>query len=371
MKKEMEIDKCSFNSQKFSSAIDLLRIPLLICVLFIHNNLNTIVIQGNEYNFEKPLWYSNSIIFLSQIISEIAVPLFYFISGYLFFINVKDFTSSVYNGKIKKKVHSLLIPYLMWNFIAFVLYSMKRFIFPQLFPSFTLGDYNWSRFFSSFWAFQWHTTTDRLPIDTPMWFIRDLMIVVILSPCIYWLVRYLKIWVCVLFGVCFIFNLWPKFTGLSIVSIFYFTLGAYFSIGKYPVIKRNVSVFMILALYLISTFSELYWELYYRINVLHNVNILLGVFACLYMGYYLVDKKNIIVPKSLLGSGLVILGLHNLFMADIVKIVCRFLSPQNPVFIFIFLYIGVVFITASICIIVYYVMKKCCPKISAILTGGR
>ena len=42
-------------------------------------------------------------------------------SGYLFFVEKEDFCFSVYKKKITKKVRTLLVPYIIWNFVALFL----------------------------------------------------------------------------------------------------------------------------------------------------------------------------------------------------------------------------------------------------------
>lgn len=54
-------------------------------------------------------------------IVQIAVPTFFFMSGYLFFVGKEDFCFSVYKKKITKKVRTLLVPYIIWNFVALFL----------------------------------------------------------------------------------------------------------------------------------------------------------------------------------------------------------------------------------------------------------
>ena len=50
-------------------------------------------------------------------IARIGVPLFFFISGFLFFY-YDDFSKNVYLGKIKKRFKSLVVPYIFWNLVV-------------------------------------------------------------------------------------------------------------------------------------------------------------------------------------------------------------------------------------------------------------
>ena len=62
--------------------------------------------------------YDSIRIFMCHVISRAAVPTFFLISGYYFFYKIKDFTFDNYKDKLKKRIRTILIPYLLWNAIA-------------------------------------------------------------------------------------------------------------------------------------------------------------------------------------------------------------------------------------------------------------
>lgn len=51
----------------------------------------------------------------------VAVPLFYLISGYLFFLKMPEGIHSI-PGKLRKRVRTLLIPYIIANILTFAFY---------------------------------------------------------------------------------------------------------------------------------------------------------------------------------------------------------------------------------------------------------
>lgn len=105
-----------------SKTIDLLKFVLIIGIVFIHVAPATLVIEGVYYgvNSEKSLFYYNSQ-FFSNVLGRISVPLFFFISGYLFFLDSK-FDLQAYRKKIRSRKRSLLIPYLFWNTFTIIMY---------------------------------------------------------------------------------------------------------------------------------------------------------------------------------------------------------------------------------------------------------
>jgi fucose 4-O-acetylase-like acetyltransferase len=99
-----------------SQVIDFIRFPLIVGVLFIHNRNSNLVLDGQIIgtdNYLPIFHYCSS--FFSQVFGRISVPLFFFMSGFLFFLNVDKFNGYSYAKKLKSRAKTLLIPYLFWN----------------------------------------------------------------------------------------------------------------------------------------------------------------------------------------------------------------------------------------------------------------
>lgn len=80
------------NKKLLSETIGVLRFPLMVCVVLIH----TILPNQKEYLLVD--------IFDSYFVESfvrIAVPLFFFISGYLFFLGTERFSLEEYREKLK------------------------------------------------------------------------------------------------------------------------------------------------------------------------------------------------------------------------------------------------------------------------------
>ena len=104
-----------------SKTIQFLRLPLIVGVVFIHT-LNDSYGQFPVYDWTRYL--------VNDELAHIAVPLFFFMSGFLFFYRT-DFSFATYKQKLIKRVHSLLIPYLLWNAEMLVV----GFIHPSFVPT--------------------------------------------------------------------------------------------------------------------------------------------------------------------------------------------------------------------------------------------
>lgn len=71
-----------------------------------------------------------------------------------------------------------------------------------------------------------------------MWFIRDLMVVVLITPIIYYIIRKFKVWAILILCLCYVTGIWPYIHGFSITAVFFFSLGAYFSINKLNMVNE-------------------------------------------------------------------------------------------------------------------------------------
>lgn len=158
---------------------------------------------------------------LTRVIVINAVPLFFFISGYLFFLK-KD----TYQNKWKKRFKSLVIPYIIWCIIGF----MIPFMFQQVLglgylfkggeghlkpiAEFEAWDY-----LKMFWNIR-----DGAPILSTLWFLRNLILLVALTPIFHFLATRLKWGFPVLLAANYlIFH--QNFLCLSSADMFFFGMG--------------------------------------------------------------------------------------------------------------------------------------------------
>lgn len=179
-----------------SSTIDLLRFPLAIMVIFIHMNPQVINLIDADFNlFSGRGIYNMTQIVGSHVLSHIAVPTFYLISGFLFFnYNFNKWSWNTYRRKIKARIRTLFIPYIMWNLLPFLLLLLTMLGGVILYDKPAEGitqlikEKSWHIFYD---CNEWGTTRvnwlgEHLrmtgPYDLPLWFLRDLIVVTLLTP---------------------------------------------------------------------------------------------------------------------------------------------------------------------------------------------
>ena len=214
-----------------------LRFPLALAVVFIHA-------MG-----AAPRWQHASELSLldackwlfSQTLTGVAVPTFFFLSGYLFFLGISEAeeVGTFFKTKWRRRVSTLLLPYLTWNAVAFLwrwfdtgggslsLRWMREGGFNIFWGCHTIG-----RDHTNIWGMPMgHLSA---PIDVPLWFLRDLMLTILLAPVLYALLRrqWVGVVVLVCAGLCYVLGIWPHPWHLSLTAPFLFAVGAAFSIHR-------------------------------------------------------------------------------------------------------------------------------------------
>lgn len=192
--------------------LDLLRVLLTIGIVCLHATTENLV--GSTPAFDI---FTRIII----ILTKVCVPLFFAISGYLFFRNTPEKPDvKWFWGKISSRFFTLVIPYLIANVIAWGCYYFAMKEVPSMVSGF-FGD-NWKDPLFVFW---------KGPVNLSLWFIRELIVLVILTPLVYLLVRYTG-W----FGVLALGLLWGFKIGPE--PLFLFSAGACLGVHKITPVER-------------------------------------------------------------------------------------------------------------------------------------
>ncbi|MCD8013362.1 MAG: acyltransferase [Lachnospiraceae bacterium] len=108
------------NSRMFWNKITLIQFVLSVSIVLRHAN------PGNSWGIQ------GGVLVFTQIITDIthfAVPAFFIISGFLFYRNISPYLTMaqfrpIYFDKVKRRIASLVVPYLFWNFAAWLFYTV-------------------------------------------------------------------------------------------------------------------------------------------------------------------------------------------------------------------------------------------------------
>lgn len=265
-----------------------------------------------------------------------------------------SFSFDVYLRKLKRRCLTLLVPYLIWNLLGV----------GYLFITGQISDFpEWDTIFLD-------------PINFPLWFIRNLIVLNLLYPILWAIVRYLR-WPFLILVILAYFLI-PAFQDAVYIHPYALTSFVYFYIGVYGGINRlsfNITTKActvgILMLATISfTLVVLSPVLEFRTTFAYNVYLLSGTITLLLLAYKLIETSNIRpVPLLAAASSFIYLS-HKLGPTYISKqIVGSLLSEGEISEIIIFIVSPV--ITSLICVGTYYLLGKIHPSIIKFLTGKR
>lgn len=210
-----------------SVLIKAMRFPLIVLVVIAHAAGTPP--ESLSFPLDGVGCYSFVTEMLSRHLCPIGVCWFFVFSGYFFFINLKDgqFGYQWILGKWKSRVHSLLIPYLIWNILAIVL---------PLIVSVLCGAIGITQSTDAMWVVRqgplyWLVTG---PANMPLWFMRDLMLLSLIAPLYYLLVKKFP-WVGLAIIIVFYLScLLPSIPQYR--AICFFGLGVWLGIGKFNIL---------------------------------------------------------------------------------------------------------------------------------------
>lgn len=183
---------------------------------------------------------------LSHVLAQVAVPAFFLISGYLFFLKLNKWNFIEWRRKVLSRFWSIVVPYL----ICITVIAAKHLIDHHLNgdleqwlnASGGLLNLYWS---SEHWV-AGHTNIWGQPVMMSgpaayhLWFLRDLIVAVLLTPVFYLMFAMRagrrRMWaVLFLMALCLLdlTRLQIPIPGLSCSTVFYFGLGSFLSLNGY------------------------------------------------------------------------------------------------------------------------------------------
>lgn len=369
--------------------IDLLRFPMALAVVILHLTPDVVAVPNTNFPLISQMGLYNVVVMcLSHVISFVAVPLFFIVSGYLFFINMQKFLFTEYKRKLHKRLNTLLVPYLIWNILP-LLSSVVVLIISLI----KHGDLscigNVWRLLNPYRIF-WHASTWGLsnvnffgmplpatgPLDYPLWFVRDLIVLIVLAPIIYIVVRKTgKIGLGIMF-LCMYFSIWFYIPGLRIKSIFFFSLGAYFGIRGISIVRTlNPYKYLICGIAIVLMLVATYYN---GVRWVSPFWILFGAFAFYLMAAHGIEHWNWRYNKFLVSSCFFVYALHgnnvlplygsplDLFRNVNIQIFGND-TPMEKFAVYFLTFLE----TVAFCLLLFAILKKVFPRKIKLLTGGR
>ncbi len=358
----MRIDKNS------SERLNILRFPLIVGVVFVHAYGTNIELSTGVVGVDTPSYLSDFIRdLISKGVAHVAVPLFFLMSGYFFFLGF-SWSIENYRNKLHSRLRTLLVPFLFWNVTILLLLALAQYIpATQIFFS---GE---NALISSFGIYEYVNAIfglDSFPIAYQFWFIRDLMVMVLLTPLIQLILkRRPEVFFAAIFLLWF-FDYWPIYVP-SVEAFLFFYVGAYFAYSSVSLFVFDRFGSAILSSYLVVLLIDTLSKEYDFNIYIHKVGLLLGVISALYISKVIVGKERI--KNALIWAGgcsFFVFATHEPLLKVLKKVIYKTVSPNSDMVV-LFLYIVIPIIVIVLSILLYLAVKKVAPKVLSAITGGR
>lgn len=192
-----------------------------------------LVIWAHSYNAELYLGTTNQAEQIRQIqrifgeqIGQIAVPGFFMISAYLFY---RNFVWKKLGNKWLSRIHSIVIPYVLWNFIYYIGYVIASRI-PWLSDVVGKGvvELSVNTLLEAVLFYQYNYV---------FWYLFQLILLVALAPVLYLILKYQVLGIGFQLGLWMLLLLGIQIPYLNLDALIYYSFGAYLAIQHSKVVE--------------------------------------------------------------------------------------------------------------------------------------
>lgn len=291
-----------------------------------------------------PSWWFGQIV--SSGIAGIAIPFFFFASGYFLAVHIGE--DRWWRNALRKRTVSLLIPFVLWNIVYIV----------------------FSRFGVEGNVISWFGLNPlRHPALFVLWYVRAIMILVLVSPIIMFSLRKTRGWILAVMWIAYFLvvpgdevspTCWQTFFkwSFSLLGLFYFSLGCWVRNCKWGKFGWKAAILVMVAG--VFFLSLQIWSRYSEVGGL-PVSPRPAMVFCLFVGVFSIMTCRPL-PKFLTGVAFPIYILH----VFVRVIPWRFLIANS-----IWGFIATWMITVAGSISLAVVFRKIFPRAASIAFGGR
>ena len=294
-------------------------------------------------------------------VTQIAVPFFFAVSGYMV---GRGLQRGGYRNAVRKRIYTLLVPFVLWNAL---------FLLSKLFWENASALLHGEDLSFSFPTLQqiglWPTDC---PFLSPLWYVRALFVLVVLSPVFVWCLKKFRLWFLSLLFVVYAVvcpfwplpdaGAWSYFARVGIfpvLGLFYFSLGLALQEGIVDAGKLAISPVVSLSVGI-------------GFAVLRAVFVYQGVPAAQYLGFLcvhftlyglwgLMDDRR--WPQWLVANSFGVYLLHKFVLTPVVLL----LRPERSVAT----YLAIAVFAFAVSLALSELLRRTMPKTSAVLFGGR
>ena len=331
-------------SDYLSEKIKILSFLLTILIVILHASMANLSTGGIRFLQEV----------MTAEVTRIAVPLFYLTSGFLFFINYQN-TWGDYRRKLSARTRSVLIPYILFLLCG----SLGMFFLGHIYT------------IDTFWKIIKHGIFFSPPIFYPLWFLRDLYVMVLIAPIVYWVIKKVPILLIVPIVVWLLGK--NPFAFPMTEAMLFFSVGAFLSTKvKWLEQTEHRASWGCIILWLLLCFMNRYVSEYVISfpYATHCVILLLGIYAVWILYDKLYPKFSERVKSAKIYKFSFFIYLFHEPILTILKKTGLFVlgySSWSIGIIYVFAPILTIFVVYGIGL----VLNTYCPQVLAFITGGR
>jgi peptidoglycan/LPS O-acetylase OafA/YrhL len=348
-----------------SQRLELLRFPLILFVVYLHATAMEISYGDATVRLGSSATIEALKSALSGGIQRTAVPLFFLFAGYLFFLYF-DGSAAAWRAKLRRRLGTLLLPYLFWNGVIALL-----FLIGAALPS-TSVFFNAERQLSlarPLGVLDALLGVTRYPIVYPMWFLRDLMVLVLFAlPLHALLVRTRWLLPCALVALWVVNR--SMFPNSAVEAATFFVAGAMLAFrGVSPFgWERRLWLFGPLWLVLFVASPMLPHGLVGA--GIYRAMITAGVLTVLCLpGHALRHPRLSAALTALAPASFFVFAAHEPLMTLVRKLLFRMLPPNPAVAIAVYVLLPLAIVAFAAAL--YFLLRRAAPRLTALISGNR
>ena len=356
--KDIELDNLQ------SRTVDWLRYPLMLLIVVLHTD-SPLLYELSQAGASAICFY------IVRTVAKLAVPMFFIISGYYFFRKPDIFDREAYTSKIRKRALTLLVPYLFWNYFVWgfqmlvvALQGHADWIPSDAFMPTKILDV----------VIGWGEGYDGMPKAFQLWFLRDLMIVCLISPLLHLLLKGKRPYILLLFVAFYLMPWpggWPPFFKRFPSALLFFSVGAYMGIHKQNMVAMARRVPLWLSITIPTLLIVLRCMTHNNLQTIEeNLFSIFAVIPTIQIASMMVEHYHLKPIKFIADSNFLLFALHPLI---IIYLISNPLSGHvtNTILHFWLVFVAEIFVPAVLCVVLYAILSRLFPRTTSLLTGGR
>ncbi len=353
-------------SESSSKRITSLRFLLMLFVMIKHNALvKGLFMRSLPFSEPKAVTFIKE--FFATGLGELAVPVFFVFSAYLL---ASSRTS--YFTKIRKRFFSLFLPYTLWTLLYFagwLLLKEADILTGFVNPCMDLKDWSFGDYVMRFVGYNGKL---RFPFVGSFWFLRDLMILVLLSPVILFFLRRFPLISLLTVILSYFFNI--RYPVVHADAVLYFMLGAFFALRKIDFFELSDKIrFRDSVLTFIVGFVIFFFEKEYRVGNNFKESpafflfVISGIVSLLKLSKIICGKNNLFSwAKKLAPLTFFVYAVHAPILAECIKKIT--LESGMPSFA---QFVTACVLDIGLSLIFALILRKLFPAFFYLLTGGK